>query len=175
MTRQFLANLALCSILGALAIFSVTQVGSVLTPKGLFMSKPSISHDAEKMLQDVILANYRIVKSTKNSMVEANFNIRNNSVHSVKNVSIICDFEDENKNHNDREVWKIGEKFPAKHQVNVTSVSKRYINTKAKASACFITDFQLIRKPAFTLKRHVSKGHEQDSKKGNGAQPPSGH
>jgi len=175
MTRKYLANLALCIVLGALAIFSVTHVGSALTPKGLFVSEPEPSHEAEKMMQDVILAKYQIVKSVKNKMVEADFYIQNNSTLSVKNVNVSCDFFDENKKFKDKKVWKLAETIPGQNQVKITSVSKIYLNTNVKNSACLVTDFQLVKESVFTLNRHVEEGHGKTSETAPGEQPPAAH
>jgi hypothetical protein len=174
MTRQYWANLALCIVLGALAIFFVTQVGSALTPKGLFVSEPKPSHEAEKMLQDVVLTKYQIGESL-GKMVEADFYIQNNSGQSVKNVSVLCEFFDENGVYRDREIWKLAETISAQHQLKISSISRRFVNTGARALHCSITDFQLVKKPAFTLDRHVGGGHGQASETGSEAQPPAGH
>lgn len=174
MTRQYWANLALCIVLGALAIFGLTQVGSALTPKGLFVSEPKPSHEAEQMLHDVLLTKYQIGESLKN-MVEADFYIQNNSAHSVKNVRVSCEFFDEKEMYKDRETWKLAETIPAQQHVKISSVSRRFVNTSAQALNCSITDFQLVKKPAFTLDRHVGGGHEKASEIGHETQPPAGH
>ena len=178
MTRQYWANLALCIVLGVLAIFFVTQAGSALTPKGLFVSEPKPSHEAEKMLRDVVLVKTEMSEyQHANKMFGAIFSIRNKSTHSVKNVTVSCDFFDENKKFRDRDTWKLAETIPAMHQVEITSVSKRFINTNSKISmsTCSVADFQLVKKPFFTLERPLGGGHAQASGTGHETQPPAGH
>ena len=176
MTGKYMANLALCLVLGALVIFSVTQVGSALTPKGLFMSELEPSHQAEKMKQDVVLTKYQIVKTVKNNMVEADFYIINDSDHDINNISVSCDFFDENREFRDRKVWKLAEIIPGQNQKRITSVSRRYMNTNVKNSACLITDFQLVKSSFFTLDRHTEEGYESPSEEGgHDKQAPAGH
>lgn len=176
MSRKYMANLALCIVLGGLVIFSVTQVGSALTPKGLFVSELELSHQAEKMKQDVVLTKYQIVKTVKNNMVEADFYIRNDSVHDINNVSVSCDFFDENRKFRDRMVWKSAETIPGQNLVKITSVSRRYMNTNVKNSACLITDFQLVKNSFFTLDRHTEEGHGNAAEEGgHDKQAPAGH
>ena len=174
MTREYFANLALCIVLGAVAIFSVTQVGSALTPKGLFVSEPEPSHDAKKMMQDVILTRYQIGESTKN-MVEAEFYIQNNSSQSVKNINVSCDFFDETGKFRDKKGWKLAETIPGQNQKKIVSNSKRFVNTGARALNCAITDFQLAKESFFTLNRHVAEGHGDAPEAGHGEQPPTSH
>lgn len=174
MTRQYLANLALCIVLGAVAIFSITQIGSALTPKGLFVSEPKPSREAEKLMQDVILTDYQIGESNKN-IVEAEFNIQNNSSQSVKNISISCDLFDEKGKFRDRKGWKFTETIPGQNQLRVVSSSKLFVNTAARALICSITDFQLVKKPFFTLDRHVEEAHGKASETGHGEQIPAAH
>jgi hypothetical protein len=174
LTRQYFANLALCIILGALVIFSVTQVSSALTPKGLFICESRPSHDAEKMMQDLILARYQIGESSKN-MVEAEFYIQNNSSQNVKNISVACDFFDENEKFRDRKSWKLAETIPAQNQLKIVSHSKRFVNTQARKLNCSITDFQLVKSSFFTLDRHVEEGHGKAAESGHGEQPPAAH
>ena len=170
MTRQYWANLALCIVLGALAIFSVTHVGSALTPQGLFMSKSTPSPEAEKLLKDVVMTKYKIGESP-DKMVEADFYIQNNSSQSVKNIIVECDFVGENGKHSDRETWNLSETIPAKHQAKISSVTKRFVNTRSEAMSCSIVDIQAVKKPAFALERHVAKGHGTGSKDEHGAEP----
>lgn len=174
MTRQYWANLALCLVLGALAIFFITQAGSSLTTRGLFVSDPRPSPEAEKMLQDVVLEGYQIGESLDN-MWEADFQILNNSGHSVKNVIVYCEFLDDTGKYRDREFWKLAETIPAYQQVMISTADRRFVNTGARALNCFITDFQLVKKPAFTLDRRADGGHEQASGSGGSGQPPAGH
>lgn len=174
MTRQYFANLALCIVLGAVAIFSVTQVGSALTPKGLFVSEPEPSHDAKKMMQDVILTRYQIGESSKN-MVEAEFYIQNNSSQSVKNITVSCDFFDETGKFRDRKGWKLAETISGQNQKKIVSNSKRFVNTGARALNCSITDFQLAKESFFILDRHVAEGHGNAPDTGHGEQTPAAH
>ncbi|HER63096.1 MAG TPA: hypothetical protein ENO11_03870 [Desulfobacteraceae bacterium] len=174
MTRQYWANLTLCILLGTLAIFSITRVGSILTPKGLFVSEPEPSPEAENILQDVLLAKYQITEGP-NNMVEADFLIQNNSDHGVKNIIVLCEFFDENGLYMDRDIWKLAETIPAMHEVQLSSLSRRFVNTGAQALKCSITDLQLAGKPFFTLERHVAGGHGQASETGGGEQPSAGH
>lgn len=174
MTRQYWANMVFCIVVGALVIFSVTKIGSALTPKGLFASDPKPSPEAEKILKDVVLTKFQLGEGL-NNMVEADFYIQNKTDNNIKNVNVLCEFFDEKGMYRDRETWILAETIPAMHVLKISSISKRYVNTGARALNCSITDFQLVRKPAFTLERHESKGHGESSVSGHGEQPPSGH
>lgn len=174
MTRQYWANLVLCIVLAALAIFSVTQIGSALTPKGLFVCEPEPSQEAGKILPDVQLAKFQISEDM-NNMVAADFLIRNNSDLSVKNITVLCEFMDENGMYRDRHVWKLAETIPAMHQAQLSSVSRRFVNSNARALQCGITDFQPVKKPFFTLDRHMGDGHDRAMEAGHGEQIPAGH
>ena len=174
MTRQYWANLTLCIILGALVIFSITKVGSALTPKGLFMGDPEPSQEAQKMLQEVVLTKYQLSESQKN-MVEADFYIQNKSAQSIKNIQILCEFFDGNGIYRDQKTWLLAETVPSMHALKISSVSKRFVNTTAQALKCSISDFQVVKKSAFSLERHVSSGHGQASESGHSSPPPAGH
>lgn len=174
MTRQYWANLALCLVLGALAIFSVTQFGSALTARGLFVSDPEPSPEAEKMLQDVVLKRYQITEGLE-KMVEADFYIQNDSVQNVKNITVYCEFYDENGLYRDRQFWKLAETIPAKQAVKISLVDKRFINTGSRTLNCSITDLQVVTKPVFTLDRHAGGGHGQAVDPGGSAHPAAEH
>ncbi|MCL7487112.1 MAG: hypothetical protein M8357_02915 [Desulfobulbaceae bacterium] len=174
MTRQYWANLVLCIVLAALAIFSVTQVGSVLAPKGLFVCEPEPSQEAGKILHDIQLAKFQISEGM-NNMVAADFLIRNNSDHSIKNITVLCEFMDENGIYRDRHVWNLAETIPAMHQAQLSSVSRRFVNSNARALQCGITDFQPVKRPFFTLDRHLDDGYGGTMETGHGEQIPTGH
>ncbi len=174
MTRQYWANLALCFFLGAFVLFFIARIGSVLTPKGLFVSEPKPSHAAEKLLKDVVLSRYQVGENL-NNMIEADFLIQNNSSHSIKNVNVLCEFFDENGMYRDRKSWKLAETVPAQEQRIMSSVSRQFVNTSARALNCFITDFQLVEKPFFSLDRAVGGGHGPAATAGNGQDTASGH
>ena len=175
MTRQFWANLALCLFLGAMVMFSIVKLGSALTPQGLFISDPHPSQDAEKLMKDIVLAKFQIGESQKN-MVEADFYIKNNSNKSIKNICIQCEFFDEKGMYRDRQKWVLAEIVPALHELKIsTEPKKRFVNTGARAMRCSITDFQLVKKPSFTIERHVGGGHGEASASGHGGEAPSGH
>jgi len=176
MTRQYWANLALCILLGAFVLFSISRIGSALTPKGLFVVEPSPSSDAEKVLKDVLLVEYPpIINDIEDSMVTAEFLVRNDSAHSVKSITVLCDFEDEKEQHRDRKVWTFAERVTPGEQKPLRSISKLYLNRSARFSACRITDLQLVEKPFFALERHVSEEHGGSSGDGHEKQPSSGH
>jgi hypothetical protein len=154
MTRQYWANLVLCIFFASVVIFYVTQVGSVLTHKGLFVYEPEPSQEAGKILHDVQLAKFQISEGM-NNMVAADFLIRNNSDRSVKNITVLCEFMDENNMYRDRHIWKLAETIPAMQ--------------------CGITDVQQVKKPFFTLDRHVGDDPGQTLETGHGEQIPAGH
>ncbi len=174
MTREYWANMGLCFILGALVIFAVTRAGSALTPKGLFVGEPEPSPLAEKMMNYVVLADFQIGKG-KNNIFDAEFFIQNKTAHNVKNINVVCDFLGRDGMYVDRETWVLTETVPASHSAKISSVSRRYINTNTSDSSCSITDFEVVRKPAFTLERHVGGGHGKASTSGHDAAPSAGH
>lgn len=175
MTRQFWANLALCLFLGAVVILFIIKSGSALTSKGLFAGDPKPSHDAEEIFDDVELTGFMINK-IPGKMVEANFYVQNKSDKNIKNVDILCEFYTENMDYRDQEKWILAETIPAMHELKISNVSRRFVNTTdAQITKCFITDFQLAKKPAFTLDRHVSTGHGKQTDSGHGEKPSAAH
>ena len=174
MTRTYWANMALCIFIVALAIFSVSKVGSVLTPKGLFVTDPQPSHEAVKMLDDVVLTKYQLGESVKNK-VEAVFYIQNKTDQDIKNINVLCEFFDEKGMYRDRKTWLLAETVPAMHVIKISSETRRFVNTGAQAMNCSIADFQVVKEPIFSLDRHEGSGHGQTSEGGQDAQPAQGH
>lgn len=174
MTREYWANFALCIVLGTLVIFAITKASSALTPKGLFVDDPKPSQTAQEMMQEVVLTKYQLSESQKN-MVEADFYVQNKSAQSIKNIQILCEFFDSNGMYRDRKTWLLAETVPSMHALKISSVTKRFVNTGAEALNCNISDFQVVKKSAFSLERHVSKGHGQASEEGHGQKAPAGH
>ena len=174
MTRQYWANLALCIVLGALVIFAITRASSALTPKGLFMGDSQPSPEVQKMMQEVVLTKYQLSESQKN-MVEADFYVQNKSAQAVKNIKVLCEFFDDNGQYKDRKIWLLAEKVPSMHSLKISSVSRRFVNTSAQALNCSITDFQVVKPPAFALERHAGGGHGEPSDSDHGEKHSSGH
>ncbi len=174
MTRQYWANLALCILLGSLAIFSITQIGSALAPKGLFVSDHKPSHGTEGSNENVVLTRYQVGENGKN-IVEADFHIENKLEKNIKNVRILCEFYDNKGRYRDRQKWILPETIPAMDDMRISSVSKRYVNTGARALSCSIIDYQLVKKPIVALERHVGEGHGEASGATHGDKPSAGH
>ena len=174
MTRQFWANLTLCIVLGALVIFSITQISSALTPKGLFMDDPQPSKEAEAMMQEVVLTQFRLGEDP-NKMVKADFVIQNKSVQAIKNIKVLCEFFDAEGAYLDQELWLLAETVPSMNDLKASTISKRFVNTKAQALFCAIRDFQVVKEPAFKLERHVSSGHGEAAESDHGTPASAGH
>ena len=87
----------------------------------------------------------------------------------MKKICVLCEFFDEDGMYRERQKWILTEIVPAMHDMKISTVSKRYVNTGARAMRCSITDFQLVKKPSFTLERHVGGGHGEASASGHGA------
>lgn len=163
MTKNFWANLALCVFLGALAVFAVTKINSVLTPKGLLVTEPKPSAEAVSLLPDVVLSRYQ-VGETADRVVEADFYVQNNSGHDVKNIQVLCEFYDPRNNYMDREWWILNETVPSGREVKISSAARRYINTNSHSLACEITDLQPVSEPFFALHRaSPAGGHGSDA------------
>lgn len=173
MTKQFWANLALCTILAIVAIFFVIRAGSALTPKGLFVDEPEPSAEAAALLDKVELVQYEILKDPE-KMVEASFFVQNDSDQDIDDITIVCDFYDkedvESAEFRDRKIWKFAQAVPAGSHGELTSVAKRFIHSDAKAYDCSIADFEVVSESFFTLERHAGGSHEEASAEGH-AQP----
>lgn len=158
MGKDFWANLIFCSVLAVLLIFAVTKIGSALTPKGLLASEPQPSPEAVFLLKDVVITQYSIVQD-KDHKVAADFYVRNNSSHDVKNVNVLCDFFDEKGKYLDREKWILSRIFPSGEEHKFASILERFVNMKG-TSDCRVTDLQLDADPIFKLHRPAG-GHQE--------------
>jgi len=173
MSRQFWANLAVCVVLGSLVIFAVSRMSSALTPKGLLVGEPQPSEGAAPLMPHVRLADY-LIDETGDHVYEANFRIRNNSPRDVKNIRVLCEFLDGRKEYVDRKWWLLSETVPSGSEVGLTTVAKRFINTRARISDCRIADFQLVTEPLFTLDQAAATGHGGHDGEGHGPDPAHG-
>ncbi len=158
MDKQYWANMALCVLLGGLAIFSAANISSALTPKGLLAFEQEPSAEAKKLLQDVKLIKFEAGEDTSHS-VRAQFSVKNGSDQDVKNIKVQCEFFDSNGKYLDQESWIIGVTVPAGNAKMYSSVTKRFVHTKAKALDCKIKDLQVAEKSIFTIHRSASSGH----------------
>lgn len=167
MTREYWANLILCGFLTVLVIFAVSRMGSVLTPKGLFIGTPEPSKEVAPLLKDITLTQFSFVQGEDHE-VTADFYVRNNSSATVKNLNIMCEFYDENGSYLKREKWILYHSFPGGREVKFTSVSQRFIKVEGPVE-CQITDLQTAEEPFFKLHRPAAGGHgaEQSGAKGH--------
>lgn len=168
MSREYWANLILCGFLAVLAIFAVTRMGSVLTPKGVLVGTPEPSKEAAPLLKDVKLTQFSIVRG-ENYNVAADFYIMNNSSRAVKNLHVVCEFFDKNGSYLDRDKWILYQSFPGGREVKSTSVSQRFINVEGPV-ACQVTDLQPVEEPFFKLHRPAVGGHGASQEGGKGHQ-----
>jgi len=168
MGKKFWANLALCVVIGGLFIFAITNIGSALTPKGLFVSDPKPSAEVAALLPKVQLVNYRLSEQP-GRMVQAGFVVRNSSDQDVKNINILCEFYGADGKFLDRKTWLLSGKIPAGETMQHNSVSERFVNTRAKGLQCSLVDFDIAKAPFFVLHR-ASGGHGgQETEDGHGA------
>lgn len=174
MTRQFWANLALCVILGSLAILAVTRISSALTPKGLLVSEPKPSAEAAPLLHQVLLEKYRVGEN-QDHVIAAEFQIRNDSGHDVKNFAVVCDFYDNSGEFKDRKWWTLDETIPAGQTATLSSTMRRFVNSQARALNCQLTDFQLVKQPFYALNRATEGGHAGSSDSGHTSAEPASH
>ncbi|MDW7772270.1 MAG: hypothetical protein SCH71_05195 [Desulfobulbaceae bacterium] len=156
MNREYWANLILGVFLAVLAMYAVAKMGSVLTPKGLFVGEPEISQEAARFLNDVRLTQFSIVR--ENRKVTADFYVRNNAAADVKNLEILCEFYDENGSYLKREKWILYHTFPAGTEEKFTSVTERFVNVRGPVE-CLITDLQPVGDPGFDPHQQAGAGH----------------
>ncbi len=169
MTKQFWANLALCVVLGALAIFGLSRVSTALTPKGLLVSDPRPSSAAAPLMSEVVLARYQ-VGEVQDHVIEADFVVRNGSARDVKNIKVLCEFYDDQGKYRDRKLWLLSTTVPAGEIMTVSSAGKRFVNSRARALECRISDFQVAGEPFFVLSRVTPAPHDAPgSGEGHGA------
>lgn len=173
MSKQYWANLALCLILGSLAIFAAANFSSALTPKGLLATEPEPSAEAAALLPQVVLARYQVGESS-DRVVEANFYVQNKSGKDVKNIGVMCEFFDEQGGYVDRERWLLAETVPAGQAVRLNQAARRFVNTRSRALNCRIVDFQLAKEPFFALERVAAAGHGEAPQDGHGHAAPAG-
>lgn len=174
MKKETFANWALCAVLGALAILALTRAGSALTPQGLLASDPAPSHEAQQMLREVKLVRPEIVIEAHN-MVTASFYIQNNSAHAVKNIDVMCDFEDRHKRFLGRKFWKLNETLQPGQGEAISASAKMYLNKNVQKSKCSITDFRIEKEPFFTLDRRAAANHGASAEEGYGEPASGGH
>lgn len=154
MNKEYWANLLLCCFLGGCLIFTVTKFGSAVTSKGLLVEEYQPSKEAVSFLKDVKLIQPDFEKKTSRQ-VNAIFSIQNNSDQDLKNITVLCDFFDEETKHNNREKWILHKTFLAGTEERVTTVSERYLDINAPVE-CRVADLEPVKKPLFQL--HRSKG-----------------
>lgn len=157
MGKKFWANLALCVILGGIVIFTLTNIGSVLTSKGLFISERKPSPVATALLPDVQLLKYHLAEE-RERMVRAAFVVKNNSDQDIRNIKVSCEFYGPHGKYFDRKIWLLGGKVSAGKILRYNSVGKRFVHSRASAYRCELMDFSLDSPPFFVL--HKGEGGE---------------
>jgi hypothetical protein len=161
MTKEYWANFILCGFLVVLAIFAITRMPAVLTPKGLFMDEPRPSEEAAHLVDDIRLTRFGIVREGDHRIV-ADFYVRNNSSSDVKNLHIVCEFYDRDGNYLDREKWILYRTFPAGREVKHSTAGKRFINT-GERKECLVADLEPVSEPFFSLHGSEGNGHGASS------------
>lgn len=158
MNKQFLANTALCVVLGGLVACAFVNISSAVTPKGFLAKDPEPSALMNELQDKVVLDKYeageesgRIVKNT--------FYVNNHSQKDVKNVNVRCEFYGEKSNYLDQELWILPEVSKAGQTTEYNTSGKRFIHREAKAVHCRIVDLQLAKASFFTLHRSSAKGN----------------
>ncbi len=159
MNKQFLANTALCVVLGGLVLIGVVNISSAVTTKGL-MAKESEPSALMKELGDKVVLDKYLAGEEAGRIVKGNFYVTNHSDQDVKNLDVRCDFFGEKGNYLDQELWLLPAVTPAGKTKEYKTSSKRYIHTKAMAIRCKIVDLQLAKASFYTLQRSAAgEGH----------------
>lgn len=157
MGSRFWANVALCVVLGILAVLGLTRLSSALTPKGLLATEPEPSPEVAALMRKVRLVDYRL-SERPGHMVRAAFYVQNESDRDIKNISILCEFFDRNGRYVDRKLWLLADTVPAGKSDRHTMEQRRFVNTRANGLRCRLADFQVVEPPWFRVHR-VEEGH----------------
>ncbi len=171
MSKEYWANLIFSVFLACIVIVAVAGLGSALTPKGLFVQEPSLTSETKKMLSNVFLTRSTSIKDI-NRRVKTEFHVRNASQQDVENLTVLCDFFDDNGSFVDRKEWFLGAVFPAGKETSVAPPQERYLNTGATKD-CRIVDLHIVKAPAFTLHRPENGGHGSADSSEGGHEPKS--
>ncbi len=159
MGKKFWANLALCILIGGLFTFAVTSISSALTPKGLFVTEPKPSAEIAALMPEVQLVNYKLAESP-GQLVHADFVVRNSSDQDIRDLKVLCEFYGADGKFMDRKIWLLSGKIPAGETMEHKSLSRRFVNTRARGLQCSLVDFDIVQAPSFVLHRS-SGGHEE--------------
>lgn len=174
MSKQFWANLALCVLLGSLAIFAAANLSSALTPRGLLAGECKPSAEAAALMPEVVLAKFEVGESL-DRVVEANFYVQNKSDRDIKNIAVQCEFFDEHGSYVDQERWTLFETVPAGQSIRLSQAAKRFVSTRARALNCKIADFQQVKEPFYSLERVAVAEHGGAAETGHDQAAPTGH
>jgi hypothetical protein len=152
MGKKFWANLALCVILGGIVSFTLANIGSALTPKGLFVSDSKPSPVVTALLPDVQLVKYHLSEE-RDRMVRAAFVVKNDSDQDIRNIKVLCEFYGPRGKYFDRKIWLLGGKVSAGKVLRYNSVGKHFVHSRASDYRCELMDFSLDSPPFFVLHR----------------------
>ena len=173
MRARFWANVGLCVLLGVLVVFGITRFSSALTPKGLFVTDPQPDPETAALLDKVRLVDYNLSEQ-ENHMVQAAFVVSNTGQRDVKNLEVVCEFFDPEQRFVDRKTWLLSGRVPAGKTMQHTSVSRRFVHTRAANIQCRLVDLALVEEPGFVLHR-VESAHHGDGETPHAAPGHGGH
>ncbi len=173
MGKKFWANIFICVFIGVVLSLVLANIGSALTPKGVWAPDFEPSAEALPLMDKVVLSEYTLSEAP-GQMVSGEFIVTNTSGQDVKNVDILCEFFDVSGKYLDQEQWLLAGTVPNGKTMSHKSVTRRFVNTGSKNMKCGITNFQVAGAPFFQLHR-VEGGHGEASVEDGHGEAPAHH
>ena len=156
MKKTTAANFSLCILVGSILLTAMGYFRNALSSRGLFVTEPEPSVEASPLLSAVHLVNYHLTEEAHH-MVQAEFQIKNNTPYPLKDITIYCEFFDSEQHYRDSKIWTISSVIPPAKLLIHSSSSPMLVNSQATKTRCRLVDFRIDRPPAFQLKRHVDR------------------
>jgi hypothetical protein len=143
MRKKQWANVIVTLIVLIVFVYGVKRIAEAPDLVSLFNPEVEISSEVGALKDKVLLETFRLSINQATKIVEATFELNNKSHHTVSDVTISCDFHDNNGEFWGRGNWKIYETLPPNYSTHYVLEDKRYISHRAieEQTSCKIVDF----------------------------------
>ncbi len=143
MSKKQWANSVICLIILLVLVYGVKRIAEAPDLVSLFNPEVEISSEAAALEDKVILERVQLNINQVTKQVKATFELTNRSSMSISDVSISCDFYDNNAQFWGRGSWKIYQTLRSNQSERYVLTDKRYISYLARGeqTVCKIVDF----------------------------------
>ncbi len=125
-------------------VYGLSRIAGAPDIVSLFNPEVEISSEAAALEDTVTLDGFQLHVNQVTKQVKAVFELSNKAKTAISDMSIVCDFYDDNGGSWGRGRWKIYDALPADHSGTYALTDRRYISyhVRAEQSRCRIVDLK---------------------------------